>query len=1114
MTERRARQNGAAGDMTVWEGSGQYTDETRYRVISATEFSRRLRHAITRQEMSVTWFLGAGCSKSSGIPCADELARTWIADLKYVETGEEHDVDAWAARRFVGYDPDHPGRVYGEVLQALFFTAQEQRRELQKHMKASEPGFGYATLAQLMAHPKWGQRCNYAITTNFDDLAAEALFVFSENRPRVLTAESLELHTVIAPNAPTLVKIFGDAHLPKPGPGKNRPELGVEAKGRLRDRIGETALVIAGYGGRDHSVIDLLEGLGSDQPEGGVYWINAEPPEGALADWLETRGGVWVRHGDFDELMYDLRLAFGLGHPKIDRFERVLKKYEAQYQDLSTRSGFKLTSSTEGAPSPLGLTGGPATAASGRRTVERKQIRFRESVMKLNQVRRQIADGTDGQPGDGIDPDALTQTERPKGLEAGLIDAAAKELQTTFSAIRTQSADTGASNYAGNPEVEELAIDDQSVAQPDQHGAALEQPRTPLPDPGGLMAGSPGLTPRSPEVIARAIAAMSGRSDGRAAVDTETDPHEARDAAGGVGGGASPLMDGPLPAEPTGRLSEDHGAVGVSAFEKAIAGDDSDAVLRARFARFLAVAVGDLARAEEEFEHAMQLAPQNAAILRDYAVFALSQLHQSTRAERLLTRALTLDLRNPKTLICLAQFLLKARGDLDQAEDCLRLAVEVQPEHPRGLIAYAQFLDERRGRRDEAETLLRRAAEARPKNPAALAEYALFRAFKAQNLEGAVALLEDAARLGPDTTVVLYAQAAVAELKGDVEEAERRYRAAIDADPREMRAQLGYARFLRMRREDLSASEAQLRRAHEAVPHASEPLSALAELLDDFRGDRVAAEDHHRQAIELDPYNPKVLSAFAAHMGQRKEMAEEADALFRDALSLAPRSADILRSYGRFRHEACEDVSGAETHLRLAVEVEPQRLEALEELARFLHLVRGDHAEAEIYYREALRLAPDQSMTLNRFAQFLRDSRGDLEEAERVFRRASENNPKNAAALARHAQFLLAEARRAEGLKVLNDAFDAAWAMDPGARPGPLMLELWIYRYAHDPARRDEALKTALGLIEAGERIDGMDLSPTIASAIDAGHSDPQLLRDLIHVASEGGDPAQLPTLA
>ncbi|MEL6282677.1 MAG: hypothetical protein AAFQ73_07980, partial [Pseudomonadota bacterium] len=84
--------------MTVWEGSGQYTDETRYRVISATEFSRRLRHAITRQEMSVTWFLGAGCSKSSGIPCADELARTWIADLKYVETGEEHDVDAWAAR--------------------------------------------------------------------------------------------------------------------------------------------------------------------------------------------------------------------------------------------------------------------------------------------------------------------------------------------------------------------------------------------------------------------------------------------------------------------------------------------------------------------------------------------------------------------------------------------------------------------------------------------------------------------------------------------------------------------------------------------------------------------------------------------------------------------------------------------------------------------------------------------------------------------------------------------------------------------------------------------------------------------------------------------------------
>ena len=376
--------------MSVMDGgSGRYSHETRFRLISPMEFSRRLRHAIARQEMSVTWLLGAGCSASSGIPCADDVVRGWIAELKYVETGQEGDVDAWAARRFVGYDPAHPGHVYGEVMQALFFTAQERRRELEKMMSAAEPAFGYATLAQLMTHDKWGQRCNYALTTNFDDLAAEALYVFSQRRPQVLSAETLGHHTAIAPNAPALVKIHGDAHLPQTAEGVNRPEFHQQTKDRLRERIGETALVIAGYGGRDECVVDLLEGLPHDAPAGGVYWVNSEPPGGAMGDWLEARGGVWVEHGDFDELMFLLRLEFGLGHPKIDRFERVLKKYEAQYKELSSRSGYGLTASTDEEPAAIGLNSGASGGSlSGRRTPERQKQRFRESLLKVNQVMR------------------------------------------------------------------------------------------------------------------------------------------------------------------------------------------------------------------------------------------------------------------------------------------------------------------------------------------------------------------------------------------------------------------------------------------------------------------------------------------------------------------------------------------------------------------------------------------------------------------------------------------------------------------------------------------------------------------------------------------------------
>ena len=185
-------------------------------------------------------------------------------------------------------------------------------------------------------------------------------------------------------------------------------------------------------------------------------------------------------------------------------------------------------------------------------------------------------------------------------------------------------------------------------------------------------------------------------------------------------------------------------------------------------------------------------------------------------------------------------------------------------------------------------------------------------------------------------------------------------------------------------------------------------------------------------------------------------------------------------------------------------------VEALDELAHFLHAVRSDAAEAEIYFREALRLAPDRAETLNRFAAFLRDTRRDLDDAERYYKKALDRNPKDAYTLARNAQFLLAQGRRSEGLKVLNDAFDAAWRMDPAVRPAGLMLELWLYRYAHDTGRTDESLRAALALIDSGVRCEGWDMGPTVDQAKRAGHPDPELLRDLARVATDGADASVL----
>jgi hypothetical protein len=56
--------------------------------INVVEFVNRLKHSLTEHKQRVTWFLGAGCSVSSGIPTAGGLVERWLRDLAVVLRGE------------------------------------------------------------------------------------------------------------------------------------------------------------------------------------------------------------------------------------------------------------------------------------------------------------------------------------------------------------------------------------------------------------------------------------------------------------------------------------------------------------------------------------------------------------------------------------------------------------------------------------------------------------------------------------------------------------------------------------------------------------------------------------------------------------------------------------------------------------------------------------------------------------------------------------------------------------------------------------------------------------------------------------------------------------------
>src|ERR1019366_141117 len=87
------------------------------------------------------WILGSGASVQSGIPTGGKLAMDWLKEI--------HELEDF------------------------------QNQPLEKAMDAAEPSYGYSVLAQIMA----GTTHKAAITTNFDNLIADALAIYTDAFP-------------------------------------------------------------------------------------------------------------------------------------------------------------------------------------------------------------------------------------------------------------------------------------------------------------------------------------------------------------------------------------------------------------------------------------------------------------------------------------------------------------------------------------------------------------------------------------------------------------------------------------------------------------------------------------------------------------------------------------------------------------------------------------------------------------------------------------------------------------------------------------------------------------------------------------------------------------------
>jgi len=123
-----------------------------------------------------------------------------------------------------------------------------------------DPAYGYATLAQLLSHKEYGRFCNTVLTTNFDDLIADALYLYGERhaRPLVVTHEALARYVRTNSPRPTVIKLHGDAHLDPKNLRPETREIDASLCRQLYPFLQDHALVFIGYGGNDQSILKFV----------------------------------------------------------------------------------------------------------------------------------------------------------------------------------------------------------------------------------------------------------------------------------------------------------------------------------------------------------------------------------------------------------------------------------------------------------------------------------------------------------------------------------------------------------------------------------------------------------------------------------------------------------------------------------------------------------------------------------------------------------------------------------------------------------------------------------------------------------------------------------------
>lgn len=307
--------------------------------VAADDFARRF----SMRGGGLMWLLGAGASAAAGIPTAWDMIWEFKQQLyvsqRRVSPKMVADLANPAVQRelqlFIDRLDKYPAAgapdEYAALFEAAYSDESDRRTYIASKLSGAKPSYGHIALATLMK----GERARLVWTTNFDPLVADGCAKVYDGTGYLTTVTletaALGREVVSEGRWPAEIKLHGDFRSRRLK--NNNDELRQQDAGLrdlLIDACGRWGLIVAGYSGRDVSVMDALEAaLDKTSPfPGGLFWLHRgdTPPLPRVTRLLlqaasnDVDGGL-VTIENFDEVLRDLvRLVEGLDTHVLDAF--------------------------------------------------------------------------------------------------------------------------------------------------------------------------------------------------------------------------------------------------------------------------------------------------------------------------------------------------------------------------------------------------------------------------------------------------------------------------------------------------------------------------------------------------------------------------------------------------------------------------------------------------------------------------------------------------------------------------------------------------------------------------------------------------------------------------